>query len=105
MALPKLAYTPVTSPRGRLVHAVALWAHGGEAACGARRPKAGWHIALRPLGCRRCKRRIHLPPRNDELRTRPQGRLAARSADHSSSIDDRCRPTRRGPRSAPFDDV
>jgi hypothetical protein len=60
MALPKLVYTPVTSPRGKLVHAVAFSAYDGEAACG-RRPKGGWRVALRPLGCPRCKNKIHRP--------------------------------------------
>jgi hypothetical protein len=60
MAAPAVEYTPVTAPRGKVVHAVALTT-GGAAACGARRPRGGWRVALRPLACQKCKRAIHLP--------------------------------------------
>lgn len=43
-----IEYTPVVSPRGTRVQALALLAQGGRVVRGARRPRGGWRIALRP---------------------------------------------------------
>lgn len=66
-------YTPVRTPRGKLVHAMTL--SGLAPACGEKRPRGGFRIVCKPLTCMACKRKLGLV-----VRKGAKARAAARPA-------------------------
>ena len=51
-----IEYTPVRTPRGKVVHALTMTAL--RPACGEKRPRGGFRIVCKPLTCMACKRKL-----------------------------------------------
>ena len=66
------AYTPVRTPRGAAVHALA-WDQI-KTACGKAQPKAGWRVTDAHLSCAGCMTALAAVAKRPARRARPEAR-------------------------------